>query len=269
MSGVLLAIATLLVAWMAGGRSGILYVFIYMLATMPGWPVGWTLFGRGPAGWIAGALLGYALTALALWTPIAAGVASRNAFLGAWLTIGVVSWLACRRVKGPLVPLTDWSRRDSAALFLLMLIAPAILALPYRNIGARDAEGNRYYRAYFTADFLWHTALTAELTKYQMPPRDPYLGDRPIHYYWTYFLVPAAVAGTGPMAVRNVQLALKVNALCSGLLFIGIIVIAARAAVPRTGPVALAVTLTVLAASSEGAYALYDLYAHGQPLAGV
>ncbi|MBI2833567.1 MAG: hypothetical protein HYX76_03965, partial [Acidobacteria bacterium] len=31
----------------------------------------------------------------------------------------------------------------------------------------------------------------------------------------------------------------------------------------------LAVTLAVLAASSEGAYALYDLYAHGQPLAGV
>jgi hypothetical protein len=52
---------------------------------------------------------------------------------------------------------------------LLLLLVPAVFAFPYKNLGARDAEGNRFYRAYFTADFIWHMALTAELTKYSMP----------------------------------------------------------------------------------------------------
>ena len=56
-----------------------------------------------------------------------------------------------------------------------------------------DAEGGRRYRAYFTADFVWHMALTAEMTRFEMPPRNPYMADRALHYYWTYFLVPAAL----------------------------------------------------------------------------
>ena len=46
-----------------------------------------------------------------------------------------------------------------------------------------------------------------------MPPRNPYLASEPIHYYWTYFLVPAAASQTGPAPVRDVQTCLKVNAL--------------------------------------------------------
>ena len=51
----------------------------------------------------------------------------------------------------------------------------ALAVPPFARVGERDATGNRYYRAYFTADFVWHTALTAELAKYTMPPRNPYL----------------------------------------------------------------------------------------------
>jgi hypothetical protein len=39
----------------------------------PGLPLGFALFGPNHAGgWIAGAILGYGLTALAIWVPIAA-----------------------------------------------------------------------------------------------------------------------------------------------------------------------------------------------------
>ena len=62
---------------------------------------------------------------------------------------------------------------------------------PYANLGRADAEGNRYYRAYFTADFLWHSALAFELGKFSLPPRNPYLAPRAMNYYWTYFLLPA------------------------------------------------------------------------------
>ncbi len=79
------------------------------------------------------------------------------------------------------------------------------MAAPYRNLGGANAEGTKHYRAYFTADFVWHAALTAELGRFQMPPRNPYMAREPLHYYWTYFLVPAAVSSAGPPAVRDVE----------------------------------------------------------------
>ena len=50
---------------------------------------------------------------------------------------------------------------------------------------------------YFTADFVWHVALTAEITHFEMPPRNPYMADRSLNYYWTYFLVPATLTRRG------------------------------------------------------------------------
>jgi hypothetical protein len=67
-----------------------------------------------------------------------------------------------------------------ASSFFFCCVVPAVFVFPYKNLGAQDAQGNRFYRAYFTADFIWHTALTAELMKYDMPPINPYLGDRTI-----------------------------------------------------------------------------------------
>ena len=75
---------------------------------------------------------------------------------------------------GPAIALPAWSAAEARTLVLLLLLVPAVFVLPYKNLGARDAEGNRFYRAYFTADFIWHMALTAELTKYAMPPVNPY-----------------------------------------------------------------------------------------------
>ena len=85
-----------------------------------------------------------------------------------------------------LVALPPWGKAEARTFVLLLAIVPAVFVFPYKNLGAQDAQGNRFYRAYFTADFIWHTALTAELMKYDMPPINPYLGDRTIRYYWTY-----------------------------------------------------------------------------------
>ena len=67
----------------------------------------------------------------------------------------------------------------------------------------------RYYRAYFTADFVWHMALTAEMARFEMPPRNPYMADRGLNYYWTYFLVPADAergrSGPGPRRRSGAQ----------------------------------------------------------------
>jgi hypothetical protein len=103
---------------------------------------------------------------------------------------------------------------------------------PLARVGESEASGDRAYRAYFTADFVWHAAVTAELAKFSMPPRNPYLASQPIHYYWTYFLVPAAVSRLGPGSLNDVQLCLKINALVTGLLFMSAVFLAAWALSP-------------------------------------
>ena len=180
----IVAICTGIVAVIISGPWALAYIPLYVLATLPGWPLGRALFGKHPAGWIFGALVGYAITCVAFWAVLALHVASGLTFVLAWALVSVASWSAfaaapLRRGK-PLVDLPAWSPPEARTLVLLLLLVPAVFVLPYKNLGARDAEGNRFYRAYFTADFIWHMALTAELTKYAMPPVNPYLGDRTV-----------------------------------------------------------------------------------------
>ena len=251
----------------AGGPRGIAYAIVYALAVLPGFPLGFALFGRrSAAGWIAGALLGYGTTQLALWAAIAAGAPSASAFLIAWLLALSLTWAISRSVTQPLVTGT-WTQADWRALVLVLLLVPALMGPPYRNLGRPDEHGNRYYRAYFTADFLWHTALGSELGKFSLPPRNPYLSPRPMNYYWTYFLLPSAVAVRGPGPLQDIQSCLKANAILSGMLMVAALFLLVRTAVNTPAPAAIAVALAILAASAEGTYAIADLIARDRPLA--
>jgi hypothetical protein len=113
---------------------------------------------------------------------------------------------------------------------------------------------------------VWHTALTAELAKFSMPPRNPYLASEPIHYYWTYFLLPAAVSQAGPSSVRSVESCLKVNAILTGLLLIASVFMLAWTTTSRPWVTTAAVSLALLAGSFEGTYEIYRLWTRGQSL---
>jgi hypothetical protein len=143
------------------------------------------------------------------------------------------------------------------------------VGVPFARIGERGDDGTKHYRAYFTADFLWHVALTSELTRLELPPVDPYAAGHQLHYYWTYFLFPASVAAALPAAAPSIEGALLVNALCAGLFFVGIVFIFAWSVVPDAGAAAAGTLLAVLAASAEGAYVLWRLWRTGGPLAAV
>ena len=258
-----LAAAALVLSWLlAHGPGGPAYLLAYAAACAPGLPVGFALFGRQhAAGWIAGALAGYAITALALWIPVQLGVAHAASFVACWLGGALLAWLATRHLQ-PVALLPSWSRRDSLALTLVLLVVPVLLWQPFRHIGAPDEQGARRYRAYFTADFLWHVALTAELARGEAPPRNPYLSSRPLNYYWAYFVPPAVAARAG----FPISACLTINALGAGLLFVSAIFLATWSAVPRAGPAALATLAAVLAASAEGLAALWRLWERGQAL---
>ena len=76
-----------------------------------------------------------------------------------------LSWFLAPRSATPLVALPPWTRSASAALLIVLALTLAVAVPPLSNVGRTDADGNRYYRAYFTADFVWHTALTAEVAE--------------------------------------------------------------------------------------------------------
>jgi hypothetical protein len=260
-----LGVSLLGLAWAFGGPGGLLYVLVYGIATAPGWPLGFALFGRRhAAGWILGAVLGYAITAVALWMPIAARQPSPGAFLLVWLAITGAIWLVARR-ETPLIPLPRWSRADTTALLLILLLVPAIIGVPYLKTGTSDNSGTRYYRAYFTADYLWHVALTSEMAKFDMPPVNPYLANNRIHYYWSYFLLPATVSGLAPAGFAGgTEGIVKTNALCSALLFLATIFMVTWSAVPKPLAAALAVLFAVVAASAEGLYGIYYVFQRGR-----
>jgi hypothetical protein len=264
--------AVLIVAASIGGVVALAYLVVYIAATLPGWPIGFALFGRRhAAGWIAGALLGYAITALALWIPIVVGMPGVLAFVLAWTVVTVAAWTLYHFVRAPAVDLPGWTPRDTVGLCSVVVLVPLLVALPYGRIGESDAQGNRRYRAYFTADFVWHEALTAELARFSSPPRNPYLAGRSLHYYWAYFLLPAAVTGTGPSRMHSppIETYLAANGFYTGLLFVAAIYMAAWSALPRA-PIAVgASSLALLASSAEGLYATIDLLKRGRPLAGL
>jgi hypothetical protein len=269
----LLAGSILVLSWMfGGGPAGLVYAAIYACAALPGLPIGFALFGRRhAAGWIAGALIGYGLTQLTLWAILAARLASAGAFVAAWLavTAGIFAALR-RRATDRVIVAAGWTKADTRALLLVLLLVPAIMGLPYANLGKADPEGNRYYRAYFTADFLWHSALAYELGKFALPPRNPYMTPRPMNYYWTYFLLPATVAQVAPPSLpapHDVQHVLKVNAFLSGLLMVGALFLLVRSGVRSPAAAGIATTLAIVAASAEGTYAIVDLMSRGRPLA--
>ena len=253
----------ILILFVSGAR-GVAYLLFWLAAAAPGIWLGRRALGRHPAAWIAGAAAGYTISCLAIWAAIALGAASAAGFIAAWLVewllLGALAW----RIRRPLIDLRPWTRQDGLAFCAVLLLVPALMGLPFRNLGAEDAQGRRSYRAYFTADFIWHMALTAELARFEMPPRNPYMADRRLNYYWTYFLVPAAV--TGVTGVADTETALEVNAIATATLLLAAIFLFAWTSGGRGAAVATGVVLVVLCASAEGLYEIRDLRARGRPL---
>ncbi len=96
---VALGVLVLTSVWAVGqGPGALLFPFVYAALVLPGLPLGFALFGsRHPAGWIAGAILGYALAALGIWAAAAIGMAGRRGFAAAIGLITLAAVAACWR----------------------------------------------------------------------------------------------------------------------------------------------------------------------------
>lgn len=267
-----LVVGSGMVAWLLGrGPAGLAYLALYALLTTVGLPLGFLLFGRRQAaGWVAGATLGYVITAIAIWIGMRMRLDSAFGYATIWAVFSLLAWAAWRPSRPPLIALPRWTPRHTAALCLVLLLAPSLVVRPFEKNGEVDAEGNQYFRAYFTADFMWHMALTAELSRLRLPPRNPYVARERLQYYWTYFLLPAVVVAEAPASSRlTVGRSLELNAMATGMLFLAMLLVATWAFVPHIAAVVWATLIVVLAASAEGAYILWVIFHYGKPLSAV
>ncbi len=262
----------LALAWRLGsGWGGIVCLALVVASIAPGWPVAAYVFGaRHGATWIAGFALGYPLTAFLLWIPIALGVPRPETIVVTWAAGTAVIWAVLFPRRARRIDLPRWTRRDTAALAMVVALVPLLVGRPFSRIGERDAAGERLFRAYFTADFVWHMALTAELEKADNPPRNPYRAKDTLHYYWLHFVPPSSAALVMPHILPDRVGRLTVNALGTGMIFAAMVFLFAwMACGGRAGPSAVAVALAFVAASAEGLYLIQRCLRGGAPLAAI
>ena len=187
---------------------------------VPGFLLSWLIYepapGRGFAACVMGPIWGYGLSSLvllALWTAGARG----SVLLAAPLIGCGVAALAGGWLRGSLTP-PAFGRADLTVALFLLVSVPAIVGLPFAHVAEPVPEG-RAYRAYFTADMIWRMAVVAEVSKGDVPPRNPFLRGEPLHYYWLPHLLTAAQYRHAPRQVSMEQV-LLVNSVALGLAFV-------------------------------------------------
>ncbi|OFW22422.1 MAG: hypothetical protein A3H97_16780 [Acidobacteria bacterium RIFCSPLOWO2_02_FULL_65_29] len=251
--GSALAVAVLLtVAGFVPLAWGVGLLAVLAWFAVPGLVLARGLYGGRPGGGIAALLAGlswgYVLSSLVLLGLWAAGVRSFTILMVAPIGAAALVWPA-RRLRGVVDP-PALTRNDLAAVAFVLLAVLAIVGRPYSRLGIDLADG-RAYRAYFTADFVWAMAVSAEVSKGDVPPKNPYYRDDALHYYWLMHLLPSAEHRAGGGALR-VEQALLANGLWASLMFGGFFYFFVRHFVERPWAAALACVGVLFCSSFEG-----------------
>jgi hypothetical protein len=237
--------------------SGLGLFGIVVWFSVPGVVLGRRLYagqkGGGIAALLAGPAWGYVLSSLVLLALWAAGIRSFPALMLAPVPAIVLAWPA-RALAGNLA-LPEFTRKDLSGVAFVLLAVLAIVARPYSQVGADLPEG-RAYRAYFTADFVWAMAVTAEVSKGDVPPKNPYYLDDALHYYWLMHLLPAVEHRAAGSAIRLDDI-LLVNGLWASLMFGGFFYFFLRHFVDRPWAATLAAVGVLFCSSFEGAERLW------------
>ena len=156
---------------------------------------------------------------------------------------------------------------DLTALAALLLLVPIVVALPFAHVGEITADG-QYYRAYFTADYVWRRAVVAELAKGAFLPLNPYFSGDTLHYYWMPHLL-TAVQYRFAGAWASLDELLLLRSVFIDAFFVACLYGTARLFGARPWPSAAGVAMVTLASSFEGTYVLYDFWRNGAPLRAV
>ena len=217
--------------------------------------------GRMFAAWVVGPIWGYGISSLVLlglWVNGMRGAILLVApILAAAIAVAAGAWL-----RGSLTP-PRFRRADVVAVLLLLVMVPAIVGRPFSRV-AEPVDNGVAYRAYFTADMVWRMAVVAEIAKGSVPPRNPFLRGKALHYYWLPHLVTAVEYR---MVERRASLeqVLLVNSVALGLAFVLFLYGFIRHWVDSAGASAAAVCAALVFTSFEGLERVLVVWRTGAP----
>jgi hypothetical protein len=138
---------------------------------------------------------------------------------------------------------------------LCALLAAAVVLLPFGRIGALTGVGYGF-RTYFDHDFLVHLSVVAELAKGDFPPRNPYFGGEPLHYYWLYFLYPTLASRLAGASSSTASTLVQCN-FATAALFLPVLYAFLRSHAGRAAHALGGVFVVLLCGSFEGAYVIW------------
>lgn len=175
---------------------------------------------------------------------------------GAWI-LALAPWPVWLSLLLPVhgigddLSLPEFTRRDLAAVLLLILIVPLVVGLPYAHVGETVDGGGRAYRAYFTADFIWAMTAVSAVSKGVVPPDNPFLTGNTLHYYWlSHFLSAVEYHVMRPWDLRIEEVTLA-NHIGYGVAFMAFLYGFVRAFGASTWAAASACAMVFLANSFE------------------
>lgn len=261
--GVALLISTraiLPLRWAAVLGAGVVWFAV------PGVAIARVLYGKQPGAWIGSLLLGgvwgHAFSSLALLALWVGGLRGGSIILIAPViafSIALLVWPLAGRLQ-----LARFARADVLAVLLLLLIVPLVVGRPFARVGA-DLPDGRAYRAYFTADFIWRMAVAAEVSKGDVPPRNQFLLDDPLRYYWLPHLLPAVQHQLHAPRARLEQV-LLVNSIVLDLVLVAFLYAFCRQLVSSPPAAVLGCIGAVLFTSFEGTERLWVIWRQGLSL---
>jgi hypothetical protein len=219
--------------------------------------------GCGIGSLLLGGIWGHAFSSVALLGLWAAGMRSGWVIVVAPLLALPIA-LLLRPLAGRLA-LPRFTRADVLAVLLLLLIVPLVVGRPFSLVGADLADG-RAYRAYFTSDFVWRMAIGAELSKGDVPPRNQFLLDEPLRYYWLPHLL-AAVQYRNHVPPPRLDKILLIHSVVLDVVFIAFLYALTRQLVSSRVAAAIGCASAVLFTSFEGTERLWFHWRHGLPFA--
>jgi hypothetical protein len=248
---------------------GVALVIIFGWMALPGVIITRRLFASQRGQWLpallAGPSLGFSLSSLVLLGLWVSGV--RHPALLGLAPLGALALApACRRLR-PLLDAPAFDRRDVVPILIVLSLVPIVDGRPYARVGELRPEG-KAYRAYFIADFEWAMAVAAEVSKGDVPPRNPFLAGDSMHYYWLADLLSAA-EHRATQRTLPIESVLLCNALCLDLAFVGFLYFFVRNFVRSPSAAAIACLAAVLCSSFEGAQQVYVFWQRGIPFDGL
>lgn len=258
---------TILVALAALGslRLGLALALVFVWFVVPGAVLAWRLCGAAPVrGWAAvlmGPIWGFAVSSLALFGLWAAGLRRPEWLLAVAPILAVLPALAVRPLA---FTWPSFTRRDLVALLFVLQLVPLVVARPFSRVAEPLPDGLAY-RAYFTADFVWRMAVVSEVSKGDVPPRNPFLTGERLHYYWLASLLPA-VEHLQVRRFGTLEHLLLAHSILIGCTFLGFLYFFVRHFTSSAAAAALGLAFVVLCSSFEGLHELAVLWWFDRPL---